>query len=83
MNVLQRLALTSYEVQYPPDPDIGDDGINDVMGILPMLWQWAKDVLDHALYDLSITLTIIGDDHPRLRRGLRPVAGWLERVTIS
>lgn len=57
-----RLALTSYEIRFKSDGEV-----QEVLGILPMLWQWVVDVIDHAAYDFGITLNIISDDHPNLR----------------
>jgi hypothetical protein len=57
-----RLALTSYEIRF------NDDGMEqEVLGILPVLWQWVRDVIDHAAYDLGVSLDMIADDHPHLR----------------
>lgn len=89
LNLLQRMALTSYDIHFPPsERDVYQgkqrypDGIDGtVLGILPVLKQFIIDEFDHATYDLGISLKMLGDDHPRLRAVLHWLSERLERLS--
>jgi hypothetical protein len=77
LRLTDRLALTSYEIRF------NDDGLEqEVLGIVPVLWQFIKDGIDHATYDLGISLKMIADDHPRLRWCLRYISAWLMALEV-
>lgn len=71
MKLLERLALVSYREPLPPDPEHPGNDYYEVMGILPMLWQWTRDSWSYAAHDLGITVGIIADDHPRIARVIK------------
>jgi hypothetical protein len=89
VNVLQRLALTSYMELLPrADEDrctcnaegykgvkciTHEDEYYHVEGILPMLREWVRGTASFAANEWTLTWGIIFEDHPRLRRLFRQV----------
>jgi len=67
-NIFQRVGLLSYRGPLPPDEDFPNDNYYEVPGILPMLWQWSKQVSDTASYDLGLTVDTLADDHDWIHR---------------
>lgn len=73
-----RLALTDMEIRWDSD---GEE--DTILGILPVMRNSLHDVTTSAAYDFSISVKMICDDHPRLRRLLRPVADKLNRWALG
>lgn len=70
--LLQRIGLVSHSRIFPDDHDP-----YEFMGLLPMMRQWVIDGVSSLSYDLAITLKIVAEDQPFLRRVLRPIHRWL------
>lgn len=69
-----RLALTDYEIRWD-----SDGTVDVVLGIVPIM----GNLVACLAYDLGIGITMISDDHPRLRRVCEPVACWLSKKGLK
>lgn len=73
-----RLALSDLQIVWDSD---GSDDV--ILGIVPVLGNFVHEQMRSAVYDLGLSVKMIGDDHPRLRSMCWPLADALNKLSVG